>query len=376
MTHRSRIHRTSRFRRTTSAVASAVLFAAGLSLAAPAPAAPGAVYTMTNDLAGNEVLVFERGADGSLTPAGSYSTEGQGSGGGLGNQGAVTLSNDERWLFVVNAGSSEVSVFAVDDDELQLVDRRPSGGLQPISITSHNDLVYVLNEGGAGSISGFRLNPKGLLSPLAGSTQPLSAPGVDPAQIAFDPRGRFLVVTEKDTNRILTYAVDRTGVAESPEVHPSAGITPFGFGFGRRGQLFVSEAAGGVPGAGTASSYRLLYDGGLQLVTPAALAQGAAACWLVVTQDGRFAYTSNTASDNLSIFEVNFDGSITLSDTVSAPAGARPLDLALTNNSRYLYVLNNGDGSIAGFRVRADGTLVAIPLKVGGLTGANGLAAR
>lgn len=376
MTHLSITHLSRQRQRSASALVWTVLLGAGLLLAAPAPAAPGAVYTMTNSLAGNEVLVFERSAKGSLTPAGSYATEGQGSGGGLGNQGAVTLSSDERWLFVVNPGSSDLSVFAVAHNGLQLVDRRASGGLQPISVTSHRDLVYVLNEGGAGSISGFRLNHDGRLSPLAGSTQPLSAPGVDPAQIAFDPSGRFLVVTEKDTNQILTYAVDGNGVASPPAVHPSAGVTPFGFEFGRRGQFFVSEAAGGAPGAGTASSYRLLSDGELQVITPAALAQGAAACWLVVTQDGRFAYTSNTASDNLSIYEIKFDGSIALSGTASAAAGARPLDSALTNNSRFLYVLNVGNGTLGGFRVQADGSLSEIPLDVNGLNGANGLAAR
>jgi len=55
---------------------------------------PGAVYTMTNSDQGNEVLVFSRSADGSLTPAGSFATSGLGTGGGLGNQGGLILSHD------------------------------------------------------------------------------------------------------------------------------------------------------------------------------------------------------------------------------------------------------------------------------------------
>jgi hypothetical protein len=35
---------------------------------------PGAVYTMTNSASGNEVLVFDRSADGSLSPAGAFET--------------------------------------------------------------------------------------------------------------------------------------------------------------------------------------------------------------------------------------------------------------------------------------------------------------
>src|SRR2546429_4139450 len=74
---------------------------------------PGAVYTLTNQVAGNAVAVFARGADGRLTAAGTVSTGGTGTGASLGSQSAVTLSDDGRWLFAVNAGSNDVSVFSV-----------------------------------------------------------------------------------------------------------------------------------------------------------------------------------------------------------------------------------------------------------------------
>ena len=90
--------------------------------------APGAVYTMTNAAAGNAVLVFARAVDGTLTPTAPVPTGGLGTGAGLGNQGGVVLSPDQRWLFVVNAGSNNISVFAVMQDGLELVDRIASGG--------------------------------------------------------------------------------------------------------------------------------------------------------------------------------------------------------------------------------------------------------
>src|SRR5512141_2642613 len=67
----------------------------------------GAVYTLTNSAAGNEVAIFNRAADGTLTAAGTVSTGGLGSGAGLGSQGALTLSANHKWLFAVNAGSNE-----------------------------------------------------------------------------------------------------------------------------------------------------------------------------------------------------------------------------------------------------------------------------
>jgi len=99
-------------------------FAAGFT--SPAAAAPensiGAVYTLTNAAAGNEVLAYDRSADGSLSFQGSYSTGGFGSGAGLGSQSAVILSRNNQWLFAVNAGSDEISVFAVNANGLELVD--------------------------------------------------------------------------------------------------------------------------------------------------------------------------------------------------------------------------------------------------------------
>src|SRR5712691_9295294 len=50
---------------------------------------------------------------------------------------------------------NEVSVFAVESDGLELTDRVSSGGEQPVSVTAFRGLVYVLNAGGAGNITGF-----------------------------------------------------------------------------------------------------------------------------------------------------------------------------------------------------------------------------
>ena len=114
------------------------------------------VYTMSNAQSGNAVLAFEQRGD-TLVPTGTFSTEGKGSGGGLGNQGALTFSEDGETLLVANPGSDDISVFRIDDQGLTLVDKVGSGGISPISIAAHEDWVYVLNAGGAGNITGFEL---------------------------------------------------------------------------------------------------------------------------------------------------------------------------------------------------------------------------
>jgi 6-phosphogluconolactonase len=257
------------------------------------------VFTSTNSASGNSVLAYERAGDGSLSPVGSTATGGLGTGTGLGSQGALALSHEgKRRLFVVNAGSNSVSEFSVNDAGLTLLGATPSGGTDPISVTVSDGLVYVLNAGAAGSaanISGFRIGEHGL-SPIAGSTQPLSAPSAGPAQIAFDPTGHALVVTEKATNLIDTYVVGSDGRAQAPASHASAGHTPFGFAFDRRGDLIVSEAFGGAPGAGAVSSYTAAEDGSLSLISGPIGDIQSAPCWVVTTGNGRYAYTSNTGS--------------------------------------------------------------------------------
>lgn len=348
-------------------------------VAAHAEESLAAVYTMSNASSGNRILAFHRAPNGKLTAAGSFATGGLGTDGGLGSQGGLTLSGNDRWLLAVNAGSNDISLFATDDEGLRLVDRAPSGGIQPISVTIHRDLVYVLNAG-SDNVSGFRLRPHGKLTPLPGSTRPLSGSGTGPAQVQFRPDGRVLVVTEKDTNLIVTYAVDEDGLLGPPQVQSSQGATPFGFAFGHRRQLFVSEAFGAAPDASAMSSYRVRADVTLDVVSPSVPTHQTAACWVVVTESGRFAYTSNTGSGSISGYGIDDDGALTLLNadgrTADTGAGSAPTDLALSENGRFLFVLDSATHNIGVFRIRANGQLQPVGTTEGLPAGANGLAAR
>lgn len=350
------------------------------NLSAAGGGGAGSLYTMTNASAGNAVLAYDRLADGTLESAGSFSTGGAGTGGGLGNQGGLTLSGDGRWLLAVNAGSSSIAAFRVQGDgSLELTSTVASGGTLPISVTVSGDLVYVLNAGGSGNIAGFRLGNDGSLTTLAGSVRPLSAAGVGPAQIEFDPQGNVLVVTEKASNTITTYRVGPDGLASAPQAHASNGATPFGFAFTGTGVLIVSEAFGGAADASAASSYAVDAAGDLQLISGSIATTETAACWFVVTANGRFAYTSNTGSGSISGYAVA-RGALTLLDadgrTGVTGAGSAPIDLALSRNSRFLYSLNSGNGTISAFAVGSNGSLSPLGITGGLPIGANGLAAR
>jgi len=327
---------------------------------------------MTNSFSGNEVLVFDRSAEGSLSPAGVFETDGIGTGGGLGNSGGVLLTSDNQWLYAVNAGSNTISVFKVIPHGLELMGTVDSGGLQPVSLTVDGNLLYVLNAGGTvggqDNITGFVIEPDGILQPLAGSTQPLSAANTSPSQIGFSTDGNVLVVAEKGTSKIDTFVVDDDGLAGPPTVFDSAGTVPFGFSFSKRNRLYVSEA-----GTSSASSYKVHPDGDLEIISPVVANFQAGVCWLVVTENGRYAYTTNAGTGNISLFDIGRDG--TISYDVDADAIGGVIDEALTNDSRYLYALSSAAQKIFGYRVGSDGHLTIVE-EIDLNTGANGLAAK
>jgi 6-phosphogluconolactonase len=313
------------------------------------------IYVQTNDAERNEVVAFNRAADGGLTAIGRFDTGGRGSGTPhLASQSSVALSGDR--LLVTNAGSDELSLLRVTADGLELAARVPSGGSHPTSVAAHGELAYVLNNGSPG-IAGFALES---LEPLQGSQRTLVG-DADPAQIAFSPDGRLLVVTERGTNSISTFAVDAKGRAEGPQTIASSGATPYGFDFAG-GSLVVTEAFGGEVGAAAASSYSLS-GGRLEPVSASVADTRSEVCWAAVTRGGRFVYVTNFGDGTISSYRVGGDGSLELLDAIAASTnmgekGVR--DEAITGDGRFLYALDADAHRIYGWSVSDDGSLAPV----------------
>jgi len=339
----------------------------------------GAVYVLSNQASGNEVLVYNRSSNGSLSAAGSFSTTGNGTGAGLGSQGSVILHDLEgySYLIAVNAGSNDITVFRLDGPGLTQIDKVSSHGTTPISVTAHENLVYVLNAGGSGNISGFRLTQDGRLSDLQNSTRALSDDNAGPAQIQFNNDGTQLVVTEKNTNRISTYSVDDHGNPGNAISHSAVGITPFGFDFDNHNDLIVTDAFGGAAAQSAVTSFNLSNTGNLSLVDGPKGTNQTSACWLAITNNGRYCYATNTGSASITGYSIH-DGALTLlnADGVTAVTGTTPIDVSLSRNSNFLYNVNSSSHSITFFHVNEDGSLNAIGNVNGLPQGAGGIAAR
>jgi 6-phosphogluconolactonase (cycloisomerase 2 family) len=373
-----------------AAVLAAVATAAGPAQAATAglpaanygvPGARDAVFVQTDNASGNAVVAYHRAADGALTLAGTYPTGGLGGQlvgsvvDHLASQGSLTYDPVHALLYAVNAGSNTLSVFAVAGDRLFLRQVIGSGGQFPVSVAVHDDLVYVLNALGGGSVQGFRV-AFGRIIPLPGSNRAL---GLDPTatpqftntpgQVAFSPDGTQLVVTTKangndvDVFGVLPYG----GLTAAPVVNPEPGAVPFAIAYDDAGDLVIAEA-----GPSALATFTLHRDGSITQLSAVGDGQ-AALCW-VTPADGLL-FASNAGSASETGYSVSGLGQLAVVGTTATDPGT--VDAAASLGGQFLYVQTGGNGVVDEFAVGSAGALTEIgSVTVAGAVGGEGIAAQ
>jgi hypothetical protein len=318
-----------------------------------------AVFVQTNDTAGNQVVVYRRGAGGALSFSARYNTGGVGvalSGAvvdKLASQGALALDAGARALVAVNGGSNSITEFQVDGARLTGRQSVASGGTIPVSLALNGGWVYVLNAGGTGSVQGFDLNS---LHRIPGSARNLNlTPGLTPqflntpGQIGFTPDGRHLIVTTKaNGSDIDVFSVAPDGaLSATPVVNPSATPVPFGFTFNPAGDLVVAEA-----GTSALTTYEIRADG--RLVELHSVTNGLAAlCW--VTKAGNHYFGANAGSATITGYRVGSAGLPTVISETATDAGS--IDLAAAPDGTALYAETGGADIVDAFSVHHDGSL-------------------
>lgn len=352
----------------------------------------GALFVMTNatnPIRGNEVAMYHRAANGDLSLVGYFPTGDVGAADpqhgsgpaptaqvlqlvdsnfplvvaaadGLGSSNSLLLSEDNNCLFAVNAGSNTVSSFRVRDDGLSLVSVVESGGVFPVSLTAHHNVLYVLNAGNAGSLAGFGVQHCALrplhnaVVPLTGLADSFGIPVPNevlttPAQASFTPDGRRLVLSIKGgdpivvagalqalpSGRMVVFPVQPQGRLGAPVVTPfhiTAGTGgPFSFVFADARTVIVVHA-----NSGTVASYTINPDHTLSLTNnQAPLSTGAfAPCW--IDSAGSLVYTAS------------FGAPSAVRQVLGDPPGQPDLN-----------------GLLTGFRVKSDRTLEPLGVTVG-----------
>jgi 6-phosphogluconolactonase len=341
------------------------LFGASASASAdPTSPVVGYTYVDDNTAPANTIAGFDRHADGSLSPipGSPFAAGGVGLGSGLASQGAIQVSSDGRYLLAVDAGSNQVSVLRITANGVPVLVGQPvpSGGATPVSVAvSWTGLVYVANQGPGGSgYSGFRLHSNGNLTPVPAST--VTVPdGSGVGDVFFNAFGNLLIGTRTGTSQVDSFVVLPGGrllkAPGSPFTGEGLGQLGAEFSPTRPWQLFVSNAHNGA-GLGTVSAYNDFF-GHLSPIGPSPYADGQTApCWVEISHDGRYLFTVNTGSANISSYSISLDGSLSLLSSAPITGGGSDIDARLSPDGKYLLVDGAGHNFVSVFAVNG-GTL-------------------
>jgi hypothetical protein len=334
-----------------------------------------------------------------VTQAKSYATGGSGtplvlplpnSVGTTGGDHQVLLSPDHTLLFAVNQGSNSIAVFRTNTQTgaLTPVPGSPfsSGGMAPIALGYSNGTLVVANHGiiapfnplgssppGPSDLVSFKVSATGALTKVS-STPPHPDGAVD---ATISPDGSTIVSTgfypevlpgqpfpTFGPQLIRSFSLSPTGAlspggamsfplsftaglaGKVPPVIPKV-LYPLAFGVAfnpdpNKKFVYVDAAV-----ASRVAVYNYSNPASLQLASNA-LNPGLAACWIVVSKDGRFLYDSNSATQNISEFSISSDGStLKLIGTVPLKSKGTDDSLALDPSGKWLYILGNHDDADA-----------------------------
>ncbi|TME43145.1 MAG: hypothetical protein E6I61_00415 [Chloroflexi bacterium] len=353
------------------------MVAAAIAAAIPAQAAGGsddssgrAIFVQTNDPGANSIAAYHRNADGSLTLAASYATGGQGgreTGAGsdpLASQGSLRLIHEAGLLLAVNAGSNTISVFHVSGDRLELTQVLSSGGPFPTAFAVHDNLVYVLDAGGQGFVSGYRIAGD-RLHPIEGSTRTLLLANAtvpfflsSPAEAGFTPDGEHLIVTTKTHNTVDVFSAGPDGRLSATPVKNAASPVPFAFVFDRAGRMILNFA-----GSSSLETFTVNSDNTITPVSAPVSDTQAALCWVASARG--YEYTSNTGSGTVSQFRVNADGTVVLVTAMAASGIEGATDSVASG--QFLYVQSGMLSTVHVFSIGAGGSLT--PVQVAAVPG-------
>ncbi len=386
----------------------------------------GVIYVATNHVENNTVVALGQEPNGNLEKIGEFKTGGKGTGNieifdwGFDEThplkdgvdpliSAYGVFKDQHGanIFVVNPGDGTISSLGVEEDgDLKLNNVVPAGDIHPLSIASHNDLVYVASSGSVpeppfnGNLLGYTIANDGKLIPIPDSGRDL---GARPSCIAFTSDGNFLVVTELVSGLVKVYAVGSDGqlsvepvsMVGSPHDTENDRWLPIPVGIDiikkrENNIIFVSEArflnnegmlreeADKVPQSpkyswqtGSTSSYMVDKNGHIKLVSGDVLTgtkiEGGqiSNCWLEISEDGKILWAANALSSSISSYTIESSGKITLKNETAYKMEDESLffsDLYLSKNGKYLNQLIGNKGAVKVLSVMPGNKLKSVGL--------------
>jgi 6-phosphogluconolactonase (cycloisomerase 2 family) len=374
----------------------------------------GHLYTQTNETR-NAIIHYRWAASGTLTEVERVATGGAGSGelspiyhinrpNDFEGAGSVILTPDRRFLFTTNAADNSLSSFALDKEgRITLLDVKrtgnpTSGGAKSVAYASSSRTLFVVHTVGPDHIRLMSVDEKGKLTarPEQYSVNTTDWTNRGPTMAVLSPDGKFLVVgttfdelptrrnpdgsvilwiprpdgklhiiasNAPDPNGLVVFPVGGDGGLGKPSFYDAKGASPFYVAFlhNRPDTFIIAYAVSDGVAMG-----RIDADGKVNVISPLVKIDTSAAlpselCWLAVSPDDRFVYTTNFGYSTVSSFRIDGNALSIAKD----PAGPKvpgdgtfraldgvvssgPSDSWLTPDGGYLYQIYGNVSKLVG----------------------------
>jgi 6-phosphogluconolactonase (cycloisomerase 2 family) len=266
-----------------------------------------------------------------------------------------------KQAFVANQGSSDVSLFSIDNQGvLSPVTTVSTGGSTPfaVALDPTGQFAYLVNEG-SGDITMFTVNTGGTLGSF-GSVSGRYSPG----SIAF-ARGtspvsrvpRFVYTANHGSNDVSAFSINPVSGALTAIGTPvSAGLgasQPFSIAADPAGKfLYVGNEA-----SNNVSAFKIdAASGALTAVQGQPFLAGTNPNGITVDPSGRFVYTANVNSNNISVYGIDLSTGPTsgvLTAGTTKLAGTQPFSVTVDPSGRFLYAANLSSGNVSAYRIDA-----------------------
>ena len=382
----------------------------------------GHLYMQTNETR-NAVVHYRWSASGTLTEAERVVTGGAGSGvlspiyhisrpNDFEGAGSVILTPDRRFLFATNAGDNSVSSFAVSEDgELTLVDTKrtgngTSGGAKSLVYAPSSRTLFVVHTFGPDHIRLMSVDSEGNLTPrserytvgtkdwprrvptmavlspdakflILGTTfdELPTAKNPDGSLILWIPRrdGKLHVIASNapDPDGLVTFPVNGDGTLGKPSLHDAGGASPFYLAFlhDRPDTFVVGYAVSDAVSMGKIDADGKMSIGPLVKINTSSGAPSEL-CWLAVSPDDRFVFTTDFGYSYISSFRIDGNGLSIAKDpaslkvpgdgtfrAINGSVSSGPSDSWVSPDGAFFYQIYGNTSKLVGYAIKPDGSL-------------------
>jgi 6-phosphogluconolactonase len=259
---------------------------------------------------------------------------------------SVVVAPSGQYLYVANPGQDEndVSLFSINNSG-ELTEIFPRSSVAPLGsepeklvMDPSGNYLYVMNAG-SDNISVFSIDTKsGVLTEISGSPFPI---GLVPLNMAITPAGKFMFVTASNSPLGLIAGFSVTaGKVQLVSLTSSAGLNPFGMAIDPAGNyLYIGNTS-----SNSIAIFSISSTGALTQVPESPLEDiynGPVA--LQIDPKGQFLYVANQASNNVAVYSITAStglpvGLTTSTSTFSFITESTPSVLAFDPTGANLYI--------------------------------------